>query len=333
MEIGLCKGKVSEIVQDGLVAKIKVETDIGLRDALSYTNIIGPSKPGDIVVINTTAVDLNLGSGGADFVLVNLDNLPLTLKDQGHIIKLRYTPFQLKVFSEEEKTELPERIQLPVVFAELHSMLIPAAFGVWSYNPKLKLGYVMTDGGALPIDYSSAVSFLKASGHKFLTYTAGHAFGGDREAVSIYSAYSLASKECDILISGMGPGVVGTGSSYGTTAIEVGTGINAVSSLGGQAIVIPRIMTGDRRGRHLGLSHHTVTSLKKIALAKCEVVFTDRKWLELDLQPHKIVVTKFPHIDYGSLPLKTMGRGYGEETEFFQTAAAAGFYAASLCSR
>ncbi len=330
MEIGLRRAKVAEVLERGIITKLKVETDKGLREALYYTRLFGEIEVGQEVIINTTAVDLGLGSGGFDFVLVNLDNLPLELNEQGHIMKLRYTPLQLKVLAEEEKESLPLTIHNPVILAELHSMLVPAAFGVWSVNPSLKIGYIMTDGGALPIDYSLAVARLRKSGYGFSTYTAGHSFGGEKEAVNIYSALALASQECDIIIMGMGPGIVGTNSLFGTTAIEVGTGINAVNSLGGRAIVIPRIMTAEKRKRHLGLSHHTLTSLKRIACSLAEVVFTSSKWLETDLEPHRIVIEKYPHLDYAVLPLKTMGRGYNEESEFFQTAAAAGAYAAKV---
>lgn len=336
MDIGLIRGIVVEVdtrsdendkVSGGKMTKIKVETAKGLRDALCYVNLLGQVKIGDEVVLNTTALDLELGSGGFDFVLVNLNNLPQELKGRGHIMKLRYTPLQLKVFAGEEKESILESIKTPVILSELHSMLLPAVFGVYSQDPRLKVGYIMTDGGALPIDYSKAVDFIKQSGYDFSTFTAGHAFGGDNEAVNIYSALALAAKDCDVIIMGMGPGVVGTNSIYGTTAIEVGMGINAVFSLGGRAIVIPRIMIQDRRKRHQGLSHHTITSLKKIALSEAEVVFVNPKWQSLDLSPHKIVIERAPYLDYAALPLKTMGRGFSEETEFFLTAAAAGSFA------
>ncbi len=58
------------------------------------------------------------------------------------------------------------------------------------------------------------------------------------------------------------------------------------------------------------------------------MVFTNPHWLEIDLKPHKIVLEKAPLLDYSALPLKTMGRGFGEEAEFFLTAAASGAYAA-----
>ncbi|HOJ45747.1 MAG TPA: DUF3866 family protein, partial [Bacillota bacterium] len=68
VEIGLRLGKVTEVGGEGAILKVKVETDIGERASLVYTNLTGPVAVGDTVVINTTAVDLNLGSGGADFV-------------------------------------------------------------------------------------------------------------------------------------------------------------------------------------------------------------------------------------------------------------------------
>ena len=49
----------------------------------------------------------------------------------------------------------------------------------------------------------------------------------------------------------MGPGIVGTGTQLGTTALEVGQVINAVGSLG-LTIVIPRINFNDSRQRHKG---------------------------------------------------------------------------------
>ena len=51
------------------------------------------------------------------------------------------------------------------------------------------------------------------------TVTAGHAFGGDLEAVSVPSALALARHvaDADVAIVAMGPGVVGTGTALGTT--------------------------------------------------------------------------------------------------------------------
>ncbi len=50
---------------------------------------------------------------------------------------------------------------MPVLIGELHSMLLPAIFNIKRKNPKLKVSYIMTDGGALPANFSRNVNLLK----------------------------------------------------------------------------------------------------------------------------------------------------------------------------
>src|SRR5690606_1542936 len=64
----------------------------------------------------------------------------------------------------------------------------------------------------------------------------------------------------------MGPGRAGTGTRWGHTGLETGELINAVSILKGQPIMIPRISFADQRQRHIGLSHHLITTLSDIAM-------------------------------------------------------------------
>lgn len=238
---------------------------------------------------------------------------PNALDDRpGHIMKLRYTPLQLAVHAVEEPehpmhTKMRDAESLdgtPVVICELHSML-PAVLlslhheisndtedaGVstdkentdaWAgrksgninapYSP-CKIVYVMTDGGALPIHFSQTVAMLKQHNLLHNTVTVGHAYGGDLEAVNLYSGL-LAAKhvlDADCIIVGMGPGIVGTGTRYGHTGIEVGLAVNAVHALQGDPIVVPRISFADARDRHHGLSHHTLTALGQVALAKATI--------------------------------------------------------------
>ena len=63
--------------------------------AYVLTALTGPVAVGDAVVVNTTAVDLGLGSGGEDFVLWNLERPAAGRLSGGHILKLRYTPWQI----------------------------------------------------------------------------------------------------------------------------------------------------------------------------------------------------------------------------------------------
>ena len=50
----------------------------------------------------------------------------------------------------------------------------------------------------------------------------------------------------------MGPGIVGTGTNYGFTGIEQGTIIDAVNTLGGIPIAIPRISFADKGAGTMG---------------------------------------------------------------------------------
>ena len=71
----------------------RVQLDDGSR-AYNLTQLNGMVNVGDEVVVNTTAVDLGLGTGGWHVVHWNLANRSLDLPGPGHIMKLRYTSLQ-----------------------------------------------------------------------------------------------------------------------------------------------------------------------------------------------------------------------------------------------
>ena len=79
------------------------------------------------------------------------------------------------------------------------------------------------------------------------TITAGHAFGGDMEAVGVPSALALARHvaHADLVIVGMGPGVVGTASVLGTTAVEVAGVIDAAQRMGARVALCCRASSAD----------------------------------------------------------------------------------------
>ena len=111
----------------------------------------------------------------------------------------------------------------PVVIGSVHSHLLPAVAGVKARRPDARIAYVMTDGGALPASWSATVARLKGRGEICGCVTSGHAFGGDLEAVNIYSAL-LAARHvlaADVTVVAMGPGVVGVGTPFGHTGLEV----------------------------------------------------------------------------------------------------------------
>jgi hypothetical protein len=165
------------------------------------------------------------------------------------------------------------------------------------------------------------------------TITAGHAFGGDLEAVSVPAALALARHvvAADVAIVAMGPGVVGTGTALGTTSVEVAAVLDGAAALGGAPIAALRMSSGDARDRHQGVSHHSRTALdltrsRVLVAAPTEGALVDPR--------HDVRVVASPPIpellaDAG-LRVTTMGRTPAEDPLFFEAAGAAGALAATL---
>ncbi|CAG7641984.1 DUF3866 family protein [Paenibacillus allorhizosphaerae] len=316
-----------------------------------------PLMPGHQVLANTTAVTLGLGTGGAHFVLAPLAPELSTggALPPGHIMKLRYTALQRAVLAvEEAESGAQEKLagnntleRMPVLIGELHSML-PAAVSWLRYQAcgerPLRIAYVMTDGAALPIAISQHVERLNELRWLAGTITYGHAYGGDHEAVNKYTAL-LAAKhvlQADIAIVTMGPGIVGTGTAYGYTGIETGELVNAVAALEGIPIFMSRVSFGDRRERHRGLSHHSITALKTAAVARAVVplpilsspaqsgIVDSQTATSRLMDKHEIVWREAPALDrmetamqaYG-VSITSMGRGLRDDPPFFASVCAA----------
>ncbi|WP_213975780.1 DUF3866 family protein [Tepidanaerobacter acetatoxydans] len=353
------KAKVKDIIQkrEGCT-EITVIINNKEYNAVNYDCLTGSVKAGDYVLLNTTAQDLKLGSGGYHFVVsVNDGNtfFPFT-KEIGHIMKLRYTPLQFSVLSAEEQQSPYHHIfndfqslqGKPVIIGELHSMLPPVVFNIKRNRPDVYVSYIMTDAGALPISFSKSVAYLKQKDLINGTVTFGQAFGGDFEAVNIYTALITAFDilKSDVAVVAMGPGITGTGTKYGFSGIEQGPIIDAVNTLGGRPIFIPRISFADKRIRHHGISHHSILVLKEIAKTRAEVVIPVMEQDRMDYvknqitqneidKKHEIVYVKetssvLENLSCFDFHLSTMGRGIDLEPEFFITAGAAGYFASNI---
>lgn len=345
MECSIERGIVKAVRNFPGRQEIIVEMGQAQTKAITYPTLTGPCEPGDQVLLNTTAEALKLGSGGWHYVLAVFGR-ERSLSHRGHIMKLRYTPLQGKVLSVEEPASPYHSLMakaenlggLAVAVGSLHSMLAPLAWTIAQGNPGLRLVYLMSDGAALPIGFSRIVDLLKRRGLLQKTITFGHAFGGDLEAVNVYSAL-LAAKyvlNADLVVILMGPGVVGTETTWGTTAIEQGIFLNAVAQLGGTPIAIPRLSEADGRKRHLGLSHHTRTVLQQVVQAPVHLplptyfkIFPHAAEQLAGLQ-HKQSWFETKELYQGlfssKLPLTTMGRGLRDDPLFFH-----GVLAAALC--
>ncbi len=325
--------------------------------AICYPDLTGPVAPGDWVILNTNAVQLKLGTGGYHFVMWVEGREGLgEVGGPGHIIKARYTPFQVCCLAaEEEDSEYHEALRefksirdMPVVACELHSMVAPVVAGIKeTAGNEARIAYIMTDGGALPAAFSRLVQDLRDKALIDTVITCGHAFGGDLESINVYSALCVA-KECakaDAVVVAMGPGQAGTGTRYGFSGIEQGIAMNATYSLGGIPILAPRISFSDLRGRHLGVSHHTITVLKEVVLADCIVVLPEipvDKWRFVrsqlngeGLTGRHVVVTEdgmsaVKRLQRDAIDVTTMGRTVLEDPEFFLAPGAAGVFAGKL---
>ncbi|TCO79834.1 uncharacterized protein DUF3866 [Marinisporobacter balticus] len=347
--IGVKIGKAIEILEEG---DNKTEVLVKINDkhdkAVNYNRLTGRVRIGDDLLLNTTAVDLNLGTGGYHFVLSNLDRPSINLSPGGHIMKLRYSPFQVKVCAAEEQESIYHEVfktfqslnHMPVVIGTLHSMLPPIIEVLKANNKNIKIAYIMTDGAALPIDLSNIVKDLKEKVLIEGTITIGNAFGGDLDCVNIYNGL-IAAKDilkCDIVVVTMGPGIVGTATQFGFSGIEQGNIIDAVNDLGGTPIAVPRITFADMRKRHSGMSHHTLTVLDKISKTKAfvgipkfeksknEYISSQINHTSIQMK-HKIIhidpVNVTSILEKSTLNMRTMGRSFQKDKEFFITAGVA----------
>ena len=335
--------------------------------ALAYPALTGRPQPGDRVLINTTALDLGLGTGGYALVIAIPDRLPPDPELAGHLVKARYSPLQATVLGADEQgsphhdvlRDADDIDGMPVVVADLHSALPAVLAGVFSPAERpgvslspagfpLRVVYVMQDGGALPAWFSRTCAALREAGWLAATVTTGQSFGGDLETVTVHTGL-LAARHvlgADIAVVAPGPGNLGTGTRWGFSGVAAGEAVNAAAALGGRPVASLRISDADPRERHRGVSHHSLTAYGRVALARADVVVPD-----LDGDFGKLVASAAAGLagrhDVVTVPvgglaealraapvrLSTMGRGLDSDLAYFLAAAAAGRYAGRLLPR
>ena len=331
----------------------RLEVTMGDGDrakAYALTDLTGPAAVGEEVVLNTTAVELGLGTGGWHVVHWNLARTELVSPGPGHIMKMRYTSLQADVGSVEELrgellAEADEVDDMPVVVCGLHSQVACVAVAVRHIWPEARIAYVMTDGAALPLALSDLVEELVRLEMVQVTLTAGQAFGGDHEAVNVASALVAARRVAgaDLTIVAMGPGVVGTATRLGYSALEVGSILDTVAWLGGRPVAALRFSQADQRLRHQGVSHHSLTALSLATHERTAIGVPIGPWeaaVRADLERagltdrHQVISVETPDIgallaDVG-LQITSMGRGPDVDPGFFAVAGAAGVCGVSL---
>jgi len=321
--------------------------------AISYPQLLGEVEAGEVVLLNTTAVRAGLGTGGYHIVMQRAGEKGRPPEGMGHIVKLRYTPLQFRCLSVEER-ESPYREaveacheldEMPVIVAALHSQIAPAAAAVKALLPGARIAYLMVDTAALPLGFSQLVAAMKASGLLEATITVGQAFGGDYEAVNVYTGLLAARAVvgAEVAIVAQGPGNVGTETEWGFGSISQGEHLNAVGILGGFPIAVPRISFADARPRHRGVSRQSLVTLGRVALIPAAVAVPQMAPEKLELvhrqlddegitEKHEVLVARgemgLEELARRGVEVKTMGRTIEQDREFFLTAAAAGAIAA-----
>ncbi|MEW2359922.1 DUF3866 family protein [Spirillospora sp. NPDC029432] len=339
-----------------------VELDVviggdGSHRAMAYPALVGRPEPGDTVLLNTTALAMGLGTGGYAMVVAIPDRLPPDPSGPGHLVKARYTPLQATVLGADEQ-DSPHHALLrdadslegtPVVVADLHSALPPILAGLLAARPGTRVVYVMPDGGALPAWFSMSIARLRDAGALAATVTVGQAFGGDLEAVTVHTGLLAARLvlDAEVIVLAQGPGNLGTGTKWGFSGVSAGEAVNAAAVLSGRPVGSLRVSEGDRRERHIGVSHHSLTAYGRVALARARIPvpelggeFGTRVAGEAAVlgERHELVPVAVHGLreelaaaekDWG-VRLSTMGRRLDEDLPYFLTAAAAGRDTATL---
>jgi hypothetical protein len=330
--------------------RLEVALSDGPARAYVLTELTGSVAVGDDVIVNTTAVELGLGTGGWHVVHWNLARDEWRQAGPGHVMKLRYTSLQADTGAVEELeagslVDADDLEGMPVVACGLHSQVPCVAAALKLAAPGARVAYVMTDGAALPLAFSDLVVAMRKAGLVDVTFTAGQAFGGDHEAVNLSSALVAARRvgRADVTIVGMGPGVAGTATKLGYSALEVGPILDAADLLGGRPVATLRFSLADQRLRHQGVSHHTRTALASATHARATIgvprgAWEDRVRADLDAaglsERHRLVAVDDPGVPVllaeRGLRVTSMGRGPEEDPGFYAVAGAAGTVAASF---
>jgi hypothetical protein len=313
---------------------LTVEVGGERRRAWADSGLLGEMREGDEVVVNVEALDLELDSGGYDVVHVNLSRGLEGGGGEGeHVMKLNYSSLQHAVEPVERPAGEAGGATAPVLVLPLHGHLAPAAWAAAQAAPGSKVGYVQTGGGGLPGSLSRDAAELRERGLLCGHVTAAPAYGGEHEAISVAGALDAAAQRLgwDAVLAGPGPGIIGSDTRLGHGGMAALDTAHASLALGMRTLLSPRLSAADPRGRHRGVSHHTLTVLglllgpveiavpagNPVVIATlAEAAGWRHRLREAPVDPSAYAAT--------GLPARTMGRGISDDPLFFAAPLAAG---------
>lgn len=287
-----------------------------------YTSLGRAPETGEEALANTLGLETGLGTGGVAVVAPSAGGE--APDNRNHFVKLPYTPLQLPCPPPRQAANLDG---VPVITLPLHSHLAPACCAAAVLRPGCRAAFVWQEGGALPVAFSGSVRTLRSKNLLHAVVSSGSCFGGDVDAPNVYSALLAAAESADVVLVGIGPGAVGTATPYGHGGMAAPIALNAAASLGARPALAPRVSLADPRERHRGISHHSRAALET-ALAGCRVAVPEQAGGTFDGLPNR---HEYVRASFGAgglerrfgLTFESMGRGYTDDSVFFDAAAAA----------
>lgn len=322
MPVGLRWGMVTAVAEgpDGL---LRLEVDG--EPCLAYPRLTGPVEVGDMVLVNHQAHALGLADA-ADVLAVNLTRgLRLPCTEGAHGIAWPFAPAQLAVrYAEEELGELPTRVDgLVVVCCGLHEQLVPVCAALRGR----RVAYVQLGGGALPVSLSDAVRALRARHMLETTIAVAPCVDAELQCVTVASALAVAAaRGIDVVVAGVGPGVVSTRTHLGHGGLSVADAANAAAALGGAPVIAPCLTSSVSGEGDRALSPRTRSALE-LCLGEVVVAWPDGLDAPAGVAVTAVDATGWREACTG-LPLGREGRGPEDDPWLFAASYAAGVVAA-----
>ena len=194
-----------------------------------------------------------------------------------------------------------------------------------------RVAYVQLGGGALPVSLSDTLRLLKARRLLETAIAVSPCLDGDVQCVTVGvgAARGRRREGFDVVVCGIGPGIVGTGSTFGHGGLAVADAANVAAALGGAPIVALRVSYGDPASA-IAASRTTRARRSRSSLGTRTVAWPHGLDRADELATSSRSTSTAGERRAPGLPLYHMGRGPDDDPWFFAAAFAAGRHARSL---